>query len=147
MKRDIEEINGIGVTDRIKYLGVQIGEKKDIFGFHKKQIIIKAQKFANQTYSVTEKSVNKLLIGKTFWKSLVLPSILHATAVMQMQEAEIEKMQTIENEVYRKILGAQRYAPNCTLRAEIGASMMKTRIIKIKLNYLKHLLSGKMNCY
>ena len=35
------------------------------------------------------------------------------------------------------------YAPNCTLRAEIGASMMKTRIIKIKLNYLKHLLSGK----
>ena len=40
------------------------------------KIIQKARKMANKTYSVIERSYNKLLIGKTSWKSIVLLSVM-----------------------------------------------------------------------
>lgn len=69
-------------------------------------MIEKAQKLANLTYSVIGKSCNKVLIGKTYWKNVALPSILYGTSIITLTEAEIDKLQTIENGVYRRILGA-----------------------------------------
>ena len=66
------------------------------------------------------KSCNKLLIGKTFWKSVVLPSILYGANVITLTDTEIKSLQTVENGVYRQILGAPRFAPNCSLRSERG---------------------------
>ncbi len=53
-----------------------------------------------------------------------------------MTETEIQQLQRIENGVYRQILGAPKYAPTCTLRGEIGASLMKRRIIDGRIPYL-----------
>ena len=119
MKTQPGEIEGIRVTNQIKYLGVLIDNKRNLFKNHKIKILDKAQKMANMTYSVIEKSVNKILIGKTYWKTLILPSLLHATAIMNITKSEIQKLQTIENSVYRRILGAPNYAPVCTLRGEV----------------------------
>ena len=79
----------------------------------------KAKKLANQTYPVIAKSCNKILIGKTFWKSLALPSILYGANIIEFSKTEIEKLQTIENSVYRQILGAPNYAQKSALRGEI----------------------------
>ena len=100
-------------------------------------MIAKAKKLANVVYSVIEKSVNRVLIGKTFWKVLALPSILFCTNIIGLNASEIEKLQVIENGVYRKILGAPSYAPNCTLRGEIGSSTMKARVAKGMIKYVK----------
>ena len=62
-------------------------------------MIEKAQKMANMTYSVIAKSCNKWLIGKTFWKGLVLPSVLYGTNVILLTENETRKLQIIENGV------------------------------------------------
>ena len=43
---------------------------------------------------------------------------------------------------YRRILGAPTYAPNCTLRGEIGSSLMKSRIVKDHLHYIQGALRG-----
>ena len=137
MKNQPEELEGIEVTEHIKYLGVTIDNKRKLFKTHKRLIEEKAQRMANMTYSVTEKSVNKILIGKTYWKSVVLPSLLHAANVINFTKTEIKKLQTIENDVYRRILGASRYTPVCTLRGEIGASAMRTRIAKGRILYWK----------
>ena len=43
----------------------------------------------------------------------------------------------MENSVYRCILGASHYSPNVTLRREIGASLMRKRVINSRMNYIK----------
>lgn len=105
-------------------------------------MIQKAQKLANLTYSVIEKSCNKLLIGKTFWKNVALPSILYGTNIINLTDTELNKLQTIENGVYRKILGAPKYAPNCTLRGEVGSSLMAERVINGRIQYMKRTITG-----
>ena len=137
LKEQPMEIEGIQVVSQIKYLGVMLSNKRKLFQAHKLLIQEKAIRYANMTYSIIEKSVNKLLIGKTYWKNLVLPSLLHSIDVLTLTKTDIAKLQVIENGVYRKILGAPSYAPSCTLRGEIGASLMKTRIMKGRMQYLR----------
>ena len=72
MKNVPEEIEGIQITDHIKYLGTTIDNKKNYFKTQKENMFNKAIKLSNMTYSVIEKSCNKLLIGKTYWKSVAL---------------------------------------------------------------------------
>ena len=98
---------------------------------------------ANITYSVIEKSGNELFIGKTFWKSIVLPSLLYGTNIINLTDDNIrelqksEKSEKSENSVYRCILGAAHYNPNVALRGEIGASLMRKRVINGRINYVK----------
>ncbi len=61
---------------------------------------------ANTTYSVIDRACNKLLIGKTYWKSVVLLCPLNGSSVVVWNQQELEKMQRIENSVWRKILSA-----------------------------------------
>ena len=49
-------------------------------------------------------------------------------------------MQKYEYRIYRQLLGAQGYAPNAVLRGEVGASLMKTRIIDSRLTLVKSMM-------
>lgn len=118
MKEQPEAIEDIQVVKETKYLGVKINNTRKIFGIHKKEMLKKAQKLANATYSIIERSCNKLMVGKAYWKNLALPSILHGIEIINLTEQEINKLQTIENSVYRKILNAPSYATNSSLRGE-----------------------------
>ena len=82
---------------------------------------------ANMTYSIIEKGCNMLLIGKTYWKGIALPSILYGVNVINLSEEEIDDLQNIKNSVYRTILNAPQYAPNSNLRSEIGSSLIKKK--------------------
>ena len=46
---------------------------------------------ANITYSVIEKSCNKLMIGNNFWESIVLPSVLYGTNIINLTEDNINE--------------------------------------------------------
>ena len=87
-----------------------------------------------------EKSCNKLLVGKTWWKCGIVPGCLLGVGVMNLGKGEVDIMQKLENRIYRQLLGAQGYAPNATLRGEVGASLMKTRVIDSKLTLVKGML-------
>ena len=41
-----------------------------------------AEKMANLTFSIIGRSCNKMVMGKTYWKSVVQPRVLSVTAVM-----------------------------------------------------------------
>ena len=67
-KSEVGEIEGIKVVDKIKYLGMEIGNKKDIFKGQKQNILKRIDGRAYEINKVIETSCNKLLIGKTWWK-------------------------------------------------------------------------------
>ena len=143
LKDQPEYLGNIKVVPKVKYLGIEIDNKRNYFKTQRDKIIQKAWKMANITYSVIERSCNKLLIGKTFWKSIVLPSVLYGTNIINLTEDNINELQKIENSVYRSILGAAHYSPNVTLRGEIGASLVKKRVINGRINYIKGIQSNR----
>lgn len=135
-----ESIEGIIVTKEIQYLGLTITEDRNLFKTQKNNMIQKARKLANMTYSIIAKSCHKITIGKTYWKNVCLPSILYGANIINFTEEEINKLQRIENSVFRQILGAPKYAQTCTLRGEVGASSMLARVIEGRFMYLKSII-------
>ena len=141
--KEIEEIEGIEVVRSIKYLGIEINDKADMFESQREVMMEKAQRMAKNTYAVIEKSCNKVLMGKTFWKGVALPHILMGNQVVVFNQEEVESLQVIENGVYRKILGGTRDTVLETLRGEIGSSLMSSRIMENKILFMKNMQEGE----
>ena len=99
-----------------------------------------ARRMANMTYSVMHESCNNIMIGKVYWKSLVLPAVLTGASVLCWTRSELEMLQRIENEVWRVMQGTDGYAPVSILQGEVGATGVVARDIKIKLGYQKYLI-------
>ena len=93
----IELLKGMEVVERLRYLGVTVVNKWNCFLQHKKKKIMQARKMANLTYSIIAHSCSKILIGKTYWKSVVLPGILYASSVLTWIRKEMDEVQHIEN--------------------------------------------------
>ena len=73
-------IRGVKVVEKIRYLGMQVNEGRKCFKEYKGEKIKMAEKMANVTYSVVGRACDRLPIGKTFWRSVVLPSVLSASS-------------------------------------------------------------------
>ena len=86
-----------------------------------------------------------MLIGKTYWKGLVLPNILYGTDVMGMRCDDIKKLQTLDNTAYRFILKVPKYTAIEFLRGEVGASAALSRDMKNKILFLRHALTSDEN--
>merc|ERR1712002_1180317 len=93
-EEEIKEIEGIEVVRSMKYLGVEIDDGIDIFKKQKLKMKQKAETIAKNTYAVIEKSCNKILIGKPFWKGVALPSILMGNQAANLSQTQINKLQT-----------------------------------------------------
>ena len=143
MKEQPDEIENIGVKINLKYLGVKINNTKNCFEDFKKEQILKARQLANMSHSIMARSCNRLLIGKNYWKSLCLFSVLCAAEVIEFSESDLLQLQVIENSVYRSILQAPKYIAAGALRGEVGASTCRARDAKTKILYAKHLIKGR----
>ena len=71
-----------------------------------------------------------------------IPGILFGRAVVVTPKTYIEKVQRVENKVWRYLLGIGGYCTVEALRGEIGASMMHTRIMETMLLYVVDTLSS-----
>ena len=74
-----------------------------------------------------------MLMGKTYWKGVVLPSVLHGIGLMNPNGDLINKLQSMEHGVYRKILRARENTVKEVLRGEVGVSDTETRFIQSRL--------------
>ena len=142
-KENIEEIDGIKVVEHIKYLGLKIDNERDIFKSQKIDLIDRAGKAASRTYSVIKRSCNKMLIGKTYWKGEIIPSVLHGIGLMNLSGEETNKLQAIENRVYGTILGARKGTPIAAIRGEVGASLVSTRNMRARIILAHSIWNGK----
>ena len=137
------EVGGIEVVKDFKYLGLILDDEDDIYTKQKEGMLSKAKRHENMTYQVVENSCNRVLIGKTYWKSMVLPTTLYGAGLMNVNEAQIGKLQSTENGVYRKILGARENTVVEVLRGEIGASATETRLVEARLMMAKSIHGSK----
>ena len=140
---ELQPICEIKVVSEIRYLGIDLCNKKDMYKKYKERKLKEIKKMCNMTYSMIARSCNKVLVGKSYWKSVVLSSVLYGNAVVTWTKTDIQNMQRNENNVWRKILGGPGYTPVVALRGEIGASTMEVRDLKAKLKYAKHILKGE----
>ena len=122
-------------------MGTDVGDSRLCFGECQKGKIRFAEKTANLTFSIIiiARSCNKMIIGKTYRKSVVPPRVLSATAVMVWTREEVGRMQRVENSVWRQILGAPGYTPVAALQGEIGAPTVRGRDVKIKITFAQYM--------
>ena len=140
-----QRLQGISVEKELKYLGITINNQRQWYTSHTKKLKEKAMTLSNQIYQIIGRSCNRLMIGKTFWKGVALPSILYGQEIMPFDKSTIEKLQRIENKVFRGILNLPTYTATEFLRGEIGASSMKWRITRSKLMYINRKLKSEKN--
>ena len=74
-----------------------------------------------------------MLIGKTYWKGEIIPSVLNGIGLMNLSGEDTNKLQAIENRVYGTILGARKGTPIAAIR-EVGALLLSTRNMKARIN-------------
>jgi len=130
-------IENLRQCKELTYLGIKIQAKRDMFANYRRERIELAERMSNIAYSVMSRACNRLIIGKTYWKSVVLPSVLNSNQVIAWSKTEKERLQRIENKVWRKVFDAPSYTPIVTLQGEIGCSSMISRDIKSKLCFVK----------
>ena len=132
------------VEKEARYLGIQIGGRgRNIFDAENKICLKKAEKKANGVMSQIKKSADKVIVGKAIWKLMAIPALLFGRAVVTTTRTNIEKLQIIENKVWRYLLGIGGYSTVEALRGEIGASMVKSRIMETMLLYMIDTLSSQ----
>ena len=142
MKEKYEKISNIEVVEEIKYLGVIVQAKRNVFEGQKNEIMKKIKRLSVMTNSVIEKSCHRVMMGKTYWKGVVLPSALYGAEVIDMKAEEIDKLQKAENTAMRRILKAPKWTAQAAIRGEIGISNMKARIARSRLLYLRRIETG-----
>ena len=143
MKEKCEKISNIEVVEEIKYLGVIVQAKRNVFEGKKNEIMKrKIIRLSVMTNSVIEKSCHRVMMGKTYWKGVVLPSALYGAEVIDMKVEEIDKLQKAENTAMRRILKASKWTAQAAIRGEIGISNMKARIARSRLLCLRIIETG-----
>merc|ERR1712121_114452 len=136
-------LNEYEMVEETKYLGVTIGGKKsDIFEIESDRVLKKANKKVNTAMSEVSRSADKALVGKALWKQVQVPSILFGRAVVPTCNTLAEKLQRKENKVWRHNMGIGGYSTVAGLRGEMGASLMKTRVMKTTLQYVREVKKG-----
>ena len=74
-----------------------------------------------------------------------IPAIMYGRTVVTTSESNITKLQRIENRIWRFLLGIGGYSTVEALRGEIGASMVKSRIMETSLGYILDVMNGEFD--
>ena len=59
-------------------------------------------------YSTMAYACNRILVGKTFWKFVAMPSLLFASEVVEYNKTEIQTLEEIDD-IFRTILEVPDY--------------------------------------
>ena len=139
-----EMVGRFKVEKEARYLGIQIGGRgRNIFDAENKIWLKKAEKKANAVLSQIKKSADRVIVGKAIWKLMAIPALLFGRSVVTTTRTNIEKLQVIENRVWRYLLGIGGYSTVEALRGEIGASMVKSRIMETMVVYMIDTLASQ----
>ena len=72
-----------------------------------------------------------------------MPCLLMGAGVMKFTEEQIKPLQKVENRVFRQLLGGFGDTPVAILRGEVGASMVRTRVMQARLMLTKSIVDGE----
>ena len=138
--QEVGEIGGMRMVEEMRYLGVEVRARRDCFAGNRQKKLREAERMANLAYSVVARACDRVIIGKAYWKGVVLPSVLSSGQVMVWGKREIDKLQRIENGVWRSVFGAPGHTPVAVLQGEVGCSSVEARDMKEKLKFVRYLM-------
>ena len=81
-------------------------------------------------------------MDKAIWKQVMATSLLFGKAVVVAAKSTINKVQSLENRVYKYLRGLGGYVTIAAPRGEIGASRMESRIMETMLMYARDTITG-----
>ena len=137
------DLGDVRVVNKIRYLGVDINNGRDCFKMQKMEKVNLARRMVNVVYSVVVRASQRMLMGKVFWKSVILPRVLYGSEVLVWTVSDMEKIQRVENGVWRRVLRAPDFTPVVTLQGEVGCSSVIARDMKTKLKFARYLLGSE----
>ena len=76
-----------------------------------------------------------------------MPLVLYGNNIINFTEDNINELHKIENSIYMSILAAVHYSPNVTPRREIGASLVRKRVLNVRISYIKGIKKTKTDYY
>ena len=141
-KKEKCEKSNIEVVEELKYLGVIIQAKRNMFEGQKYEMMKKIKRLSVMTNSVIEKSCHRIMMEKIYWKGVMLPSTLYGAEVINMKGEEIDKLQKAQNTAMRRILRAPKWAAQAAIRGEIIINNMKSRTARSRLLYQRRIETG-----
>ena len=74
---------------------------------------------------------------------MAIPSILFGRAVVPSCNSKIEAIQRKENRIWRYLMRIGAYSTVDALRGEMGASMVKSRVMETTLQFARDALNSK----
>merc|ERR1712033_57669 len=89
-----------------------------------------------------KKSAEKTVVGKAIWKMVSVPSILFGRAVVPTSDTLIKGIQRRENRVWRYLMDIGSYSSVDALRGEVGASLVKSRVMETTLQYVRSVMNS-----
>ena len=145
--RDKDGIQELEIVDTFKYLGIQIGNNRNIYREQERSSISKLKRnvFVGITKLKAKGSFNKFEVAEALWDYVCINGTLYGAETVVYTEETIKKMEVLQNQLASWILGANRGTAIEALRGELGWETMRTIIYRRKLNYvnrIRELLSG-----
>ena len=139
----IEEYEMVQET---KYLGITVGGRgRNIFERENEDFMAKAERKVNSLMAEVRKSADKAVVGKAIWKLMFMPAILFGRAVVPTCASRVEGLQRLENRVWRYLLDIGGYSTIDALRGEMGASMVKSRVMETTLQYVRSTMNSEFD--
>jgi hypothetical protein len=135
-------VMGVRQVNEIKYLGIDIEDGIKPFKKYTDNKIEKSEKYKYWIGQILRKKTYKALIGKSFWKGSILPSILHGAQVIYWNKTQIDKFNKIQNATMKHILNMPLHTANAYVRQEVGFSTHIFRDIKMKLGFMQHIIKN-----
>lgn len=90
-ENSVAEVEGLDVVEEVRYLGVVVEGRRELFDKQRNQMLEKARRMRRMTFPVIEKSCHNVIIGKAYCKSyIVLPSVLFGMEALDWRETEID---------------------------------------------------------
>ena len=69
----------------------------------------KAKNKGNELIQQIKKTFDKVVVGKAIWKLMMVPGLLFGKAVIATAKSTTDKIQAIENKVWKYLLGLGGY--------------------------------------
>ena len=136
------EIGEIKKCNEFKYLGVKISNNKDVFKNHLTEKLKNIDKYKYWMTYLLKGRKEKILLGKTIWKNVMLPKIMHGSSAIITSKKFNDKLNKTQNSIFKSILGLPTYAPEEYIRGEVGLSSQNWRDVKCKILMLKHIMNN-----
>jgi len=137
-KEDKKEYMGMKIVDEIKYLGVTIRNKRNLFSKHMDLKLKRLPFFEHLIYECTSARLNKILIGKTIWQQIVIPTIMYGSSCIDYTKHQVNTLEKCQLRIFKRLMSLPRYTPNSFILNECRLFTIEKKINESKLLLYRH---------